>query len=239
MRSPNIQFQDNRYNESVQNEAVDIQTLDRIINFFEQNYKRVDAKGYPLQYATAINVPKAQCQAGFNQNNFLTHENANNVKNYLANASNPVYQGQQLIAAGTIRTGKYNIHSEYLLLNPPDNSLMTNLLNRNKQDCSIFYTFNSPCLGTCLDEQGPYNILEALDKWSIHDGIKAFVFRQFWKHDTRKGLKSKFKLIASRVPLYRCVSVTECYACNGEGDAPINENCLPPPPPIIRHRSEL
>ncbi|KAI7800476.1 uncharacterized protein LOC130564859 [Triplophysa rosa] len=223
------------WTQSLENEAVDKETLAKIINFFEQNYKRVDADGQPRQYATAINVPKAQCQASFNpsQKNFLTQEEAQNVKNVIGDESTALYQGKQLIAAGNRekiikKNKKILIHSESLLLNPPDNSPMTKLLNKNKQDCSIFYTFNSPCVDTCLKEQGPYSILKALDSWSKHSGIKAFVFKEFWKFDKEKDLKSKFKLVASRVPLYRCVSETECHACKGEGNTPIDENCLPP-----------
>nr|XP_055053366.1 uncharacterized protein LOC129438595 [Misgurnus anguillicaudatus] len=218
--------------QSLDTETVDIKTLAHIVNFFEQNYKRVDDDGHPRQYATAINVPKAQCQAGFNpsQNNFLTQENANNVKNAIADGSNALYQGEQLIAAGTRQRKKYNIHSESILLNPANNSPMKKLLEKNKEDCSIFYTYNSPCFGTCLHKKGKYNILKALDFWSKQPGIKAFVFRHFWKFDKENHLivNDKFKQIASRVPLYRCVSETVCYACKGEGDAPIDNHCLPP-----------
>lgn len=192
------------------------------------SYKRGDAR-QPRQYATAINVNLTQCRASFNlsQNNFLTQEDARIVKNAI-DAPNAVYQGQQLIAAGVRNMGKYNYHSEFLLLHPPENSLMTNLLNRNNQDCSVFYTYNSPCFGTCLNEQGPFNILTALDNWSRRGGIKAFVFKDFWRFDTKKDVESKFKLIASRVPLYRCLSETVCFACNGEGNTPIHKYCLPP-----------
>ncbi|KAA0701735.1 hypothetical protein E1301_Tti021202 [Triplophysa tibetana] len=205
------------------------------------SYKRVDADGHPRQYATAINVPKVQCQAGFNpsQKNFLTQEDAKNVRNVIGDESTALYQGQQLIAAGNKnrehpkkKNEIVQIHSESLLLNPPKNppgnSPMTNLLNRNKQNCSVFYTLNSPCVDTCLNEKGPYSILKALDSWKKHSGIKAFVFKEFWKFDLEKDLQSKFKLVASRVPLYRCVTETKCYACKGEGNDPIDQNCLPP-----------
>ncbi|XP_051535230.1 uncharacterized protein LOC127429912 [Myxocyprinus asiaticus] len=126
--------------QSVQGESVDIDTLARIINFFEQNYKRVDKDGHPRQYATAINVQKKQCQELFipSQENFLTQENAGNVKNAITDETNAVYQGTELIAAGTKKVviskkKQYNMHSESLLLNPADNSPMTNLLNKKKR----------------------------------------------------------------------------------------------------------
>lgn len=217
--------------ESVEGDNVDISTLARIINFFEKNYKRVNTNGHPRQYAVAINVPKDQCQQNFipSQNNFLTQEDAMNVKNAITDETNALYQGAELIAAGTRKKKKYNMHSESLLLNPADNSPMTKLLNKRKDSCSVFYTFESPCVDTCLDENGKHSILKALENWKEHSGIKAFVFKNFWKFDTEKDLQTKFKQIVAHVPLYRCVSETQCYACKGEGNTPIDEQCLPPP----------
>ncbi|XDV32782.1 hypothetical protein PO909_003505, partial [Leuciscus waleckii] len=212
--------------------TVDINTLTRIINFFEQNYKRVaEEDGFHYQYATAINVPKDQCQQNFNLNTFLTQEKASIVKEDINDDSNALYQGEELIAAGTrkVVTKKYYyyMHSESLLLNPANNSPMTNLLNKRKDGCSVFYTFNSPCVNTCLNAKGSHNILDALKNWKQHDGIKAFVFSNFWTADENKtDLETKFKQIVAHVPLFRCVSENECYACKGEGNTPIDEHCL-------------
>ncbi|XP_051980832.1 uncharacterized protein LOC127642189, partial [Xyrauchen texanus] len=218
------------FTQSVQGETVDLKTLAKIIQFFEQNYKRVDRDGHARQYATAINVLKKQCQVGFSpsQNNFLTKEIAGNVKNAIADEKNALYQGTQLIAAGTRNMNKYNMHSESLLLNPADKSPMTNLLNKKKDDsCTVFYTFDSPCSNTCLNEKSDHNIIKALDNWKKHSGIKAFVFKNFWKFDKKDDLKKKFKEIVARVPLYRCVSENVCHDCKGEGNTPIDEHCLP------------
>ncbi|KAG1948263.1 uncharacterized protein LOC120483592 [Pimephales promelas] len=213
-------------------DTVDINTLARIINFFEQKYKRVDIDGHARQYATAINVPKDQCQQNFNLNTFLTQENAANVKNAITDETNALYQGSELIAAGTRKVviskkKQYNMHSESLLLNPVDNSPMSKLLNKRKDGCSVFYTFESPCVDTCLNPSSSHNIINALEKWKEHDGIKAFVFKGFWKFDIEKDLQTAFKKIAAHVPLFRCVSENECYACKGEGNTPIDARCLP------------
>ncbi|KAF4104413.1 hypothetical protein G5714_015400 [Onychostoma macrolepis] len=191
------------WTEAIEGDTVDINTLARIIDFFEQNYKRVDKDGHPRQYATAINVPKHQCQQNFDQNNFLTQENAVNVKNAITDETNALYQGAELIAAGTKKEG-FNIHSESLLLNPADNSPMTKLLNKRKDGCSVFYTFESPCVDSCLNETRDHNILKALKNWKEHSGIKAFVFKNIWKHDDGKDLQPEFKKIVAHVPLYRC-----------------------------------
>ncbi|KAK7156095.1 hypothetical protein R3I94_006232 [Phoxinus phoxinus] len=215
-------------------DTVEINTLARIINFFEQNYKRVDTDGHPRQYATAINVPKDQCQQNFipTQNTFLTQENAANVKNAITDETNALYQGADLIAAGTRKVviskkKQYNMHSESLLLNPADNSPMSKLLKKRKDGCSVFYTFESPCVDTCLNPSSSHNIINALKKWKEHDGIKAFVFKDFWKFDTEKDLQTAFKQIVDHVPLFRCVSENQCYACKGEGDTAIDARCLP------------
>ncbi|CAM4550428.1 unnamed protein product [Leuciscus chuanchicus] len=199
-------------------------------------YKRVDTDGHPRQYAIAIDVPKEQCQQNFfpEKNNFLPQENAAIVKNAINDDSNALYQGSELIAAGTRKVviskkKQYNIHSESLLLNPADNSPMSKLLNKKKEDsCSILYTLNSPCVNMCLDATGSHNIINALEKWKEHDGIKALVFKDFYKLDTEKDLQAKFKQIVAHVPLFRCVSENECYACKGEGNTPIDARCLPP-----------
>ncbi|KAK2880713.1 hypothetical protein Q8A67_017981 [Cirrhinus molitorella] len=209
-------------------DVVDINTLARIINFFEQNYKKINADGTPGQYAIAINVPKNQCQQNFypNQSNFLTQENAVNVRNAITNITSRLYQGAELIAAGIRKMRRYIKHSESLLLHPTDNSPMTNLLNKRKDGCTVFYTFNSPCVDSCLNATNNRSIINALQKWKRHSGIKAFVFKNIWEKDIGKDLQTKFKQIAARIPLYRCVNETECYACNGEGNSTIDANCL-------------
>ncbi|KAK9961819.1 hypothetical protein ABG768_007219 [Culter alburnus] len=209
-------------------DTVDINTLARIINFFEQNYKRVNNDGVERQYAAAINVPKHQCQQNFipEQNNFLTQENAENVKNAITDETNALYQGSELIAAGTRKMNKYNRHSESLLFISVDTSPMTNLLNKRKDGCSIFYTLNSPCVDSCLGSDS-HSIINGLEQWKDHDGIKAFVFKDFWKFDKEKDLQTKFKQIVAHVPLFRCVSENQCYACKGEGNTAIDAHCLP------------
>ncbi|XP_066499887.1 uncharacterized protein [Hoplias malabaricus] len=210
---------------SVEAEDVDINTLARIIQFFDNNYRQVEKKDnieIVRQYAAAINVPKEQCQSGFvpDQNNFLKkEEEATNVKNKIYDPNLALYQGDELIAAGTLeRTeGKktYKRHSESTLMNPPDKSPMSTLLNKRKEGCVVFYTYNSPCVQTCIDINGNYNILKMLETWGKREELKAFVFKDIWKFDTRKDLKENFKAITKYVPLYRCVSAEECYKCEG------------------------
>ncbi|XP_043072604.1 uncharacterized protein LOC122323037 isoform X2 [Puntigrus tetrazona] len=180
------------------------------------------------QYAVAINVPKNQCKKGFipsKSPNFLKDDKKAEVKNIISADENPVYVGNELIAAG-VQKKPNTAHSEYLLMNPPDNSPLTNLLNKRNDGCVVFYTLNSPCMNTCLS--GKYNIIGGLNKLKAYGGIKAFAFKNIWSQDqTRQDdLKEKLKLIASRVPLYRC-NGNACTLCGEPGsDTEINVSCL-------------
>lgn len=197
------------------------------------SYKRVDEQGNERQYATAINVPTNQCEAGFrpSHDNFLTHENADDVKTDISNEQDPVYQGTELIAAGLKKMGKYYIHSERLLLNPtPERPVtpMQNLLNKGVDSCTILYSFNSPCADICLNLKNSYNVLKGLGTWSAHRSIKAFVFKQIWRIDAPRPdiLRNALEKAASYAPLYRCVSDNECFSCGGRNNVPIDERCL-------------
>ncbi|XP_030632704.1 NLR family CARD domain-containing protein 3-like [Chanos chanos] len=193
------------------------------------NYKRVDPDGHPRQYAVAINVPRDQCQKNFNPtgSNFLLGEDANLVKNIIKNETYSVYQGSELIAAGQEQKKGYKRHSESLLLNPPNNSPKTKLLKSKTESCLIFYSFNSPCVRSCLNENVPQNLLKGLDEIKAHSGLKAFVFNQIWGEDAKANLADKFRLVSARVPLCRCDSDNECHSCGGGGNTPIAKACLP------------
>ncbi|KAL6478026.1 hypothetical protein MHYP_G00138610 [Metynnis hypsauchen] len=213
---------------SVEGNKVDVNTLAHIIQFFNNNYQKVEESGAVRQFAAAINVPKEQCQKDFvpDQNNFLKNEAAaDNVKNRIYDENVALYQGSELIAAGILNRGKYNRHSESILMNPPETSPMANLLNKKKDGCVVFYTYNSPCVDTCLNEtKSNVNILNMLEIWKKHKGLKAFAYKDIWKFDKEKNLKEQFKVITRNVPLYRCVSTETCYDCV-QGDT-IAENCV-------------
>lgn len=181
------------------------------------------------QYAAAINVPVEQCQPNFNPStkNFLTSDPSENVKNVIRGDTNPVYIGTKLIAAG-VQTKPNPSHSEFLLLNPVNNSPLTHLLNKEKNACVVFYTLNSPCMNTCLN--GKYNIIQGVNELSNYQGMKAFVFKNIWTHDQgedkKEQLRQNLKTIADRVPLFRCRN-NACILC-GEPNSinGIREECL-------------
>lgn len=186
----------------------------------------------------AINVPGTQCGATFDQNNFLSQDDADTVKQNLQN--NKLYQGQQLVAA--IPNGKRSsskIHSERaLLMCNGYNQAVTpvqNLLNKDKAGCVVFYTYNSPCLDYCLNQVKDEDarkkveadrqrgktvapavekcILKSLSMLSGHAGPKAFVFSQVYRNDINKPeLADALKKVAEQVPLYKCTT-NSCVKC--------------------------
>ena len=106
-------------------------------------------------------------------------------------------------------------HSEYLLLInsnplgvPPNVPLMQDLLNRDPQGCVIFYTYNSPCMGTCLNRNRPRNILTALNMIRLRQDPKAFVYnRVFEKDEGNDQLEENLRKIEGNNNnkfLYRC-----------------------------------
>ncbi|XP_017536979.2 uncharacterized protein LOC108410424 [Pygocentrus nattereri] len=186
---------------------VDQNALARIISKLQKEYcpKQGD------QFAVAINVPARYCSAGSNldDGSFLKNDKPDAAKRDM-NGVNKLYQGKELIGASRKSGNKKGFfHSEYLLLREPDpeHSPMKNLLNKNKDGCVIFYTYNSPCIGTCLYEEGDSNILDALYIFTGHQGPKAFVYNRIFKRDrTNYDLKEYLKKI-NEVPLYRCYPV--------------------------------
>uniref|UniRef100_A0A672L478 Uncharacterized protein n=1 Tax=Sinocyclocheilus grahami TaxID=75366 RepID=A0A672L478_SINGR len=204
------------YSQSVEGEPVDIETLAKITRFFSSEVSFHFTEVKVRQYAVAINVPKTQCENGFIPSTFLKEDKNVNVKNIISADERPVYEGKELIAAGVQKTPN-TAHSEFLLMNPPNNSPLTNLLNKRKDGCVVFYTLNSPCMNTCLS--GKYKITGGLDKLKAYKGIKAFAFKNIWMQDQNRQdeLSEKLKVIASRIPLYRCKS-NKCTLCGEPGE---------------------
>ncbi|XP_050957616.1 uncharacterized protein LOC127158578 [Labeo rohita] len=205
--------------QSVVNENVDINTLSRIQKFFHYNFENG-------QYAVAINVPKVQCQSGFypsgKESTFLLKDMSEKVKPYIKPDSKDVYQGTELIAAGH----HTDAHSEYLLMNPSKSSPLTNLLNKKKDGCVVFYTLISPCIDRCLNNNDHDNILPGLDELNKYKGIKAFAYTHIYKKDQKnKNLHDKLKKIADLVPLYRC-NEGGCILCGGPGSKELQKKCI-------------
>ncbi|XP_056329943.1 uncharacterized protein LOC130241961 [Danio aesculapii] len=187
--------------QSVSNEEVDINTLASIRRYLTLNY------GVSVQYA--INVPKEQCRRGFipSSFNFLTTDMSSDVKPYFQHESKEVYQGTELTAAVVRRDALY----EHLLMNPPNNSPLTHLLNKRNDGCVVFYTYRfSPCVDGCLNSSV---ITAGLQELQNYQGMKAFVYTHIHKEDQNyQNLLNEMKKIADRVPLYQCRG-RSCMPC--------------------------
>ncbi|KAI4879607.1 hypothetical protein NFI96_002938 [Prochilodus magdalenae] len=206
-----------------------VENLPEVVRFLDKTYGDGSR-----QIALAINVPKEKCSKGIvPDQNFLLDNDVDKVKAAM-NGTARVYKGQQLIGAKPKPIGKKsrNYHSEYLLLinsNPsktsPDDHLMKKLLDRDPTGCVVFYTFNSPCVNSCSSPNKPYSIIPALENFRNHNGPKAFVFGQVWKHDVNTTQwKANIRAVNSRVPLYRCDNAG-CYRCVGV-KRPIHKKCM-------------
>ncbi len=135
-----------------------------------------------------------------------------------------VYRGHELITAGHSNAK----HSEDLLMNPPNNSPLTELMNKRKDGCVVFYTLNTPCINRCLNNNNHNkNIIPGLDRLSAYQGIKAFVYTYIYRHDQNKtNLHEKLQMIADRVPLYRC-NQQGCILCGEPGpNTRVIDQCL-------------
>lgn len=203
----------------------------------------------------AINVPAAQCGSTFNENNFLGEEDQVQVRNDLITQN--LYKGTRLVAATPKGDGSTAIHSERALLLCGDNNQavtpVQNLLNKDKDGCVVFYTYNSPCLKYCLNQAGDDNeenrvriqtgreakkkenqkqvhpavkkcILNSLSILTNHRGPKAFVFNQVYREDKNKDkLPAALTEVAKKVPLYKCES-NSCIKCLNNDN--FNNQCL-------------
>ncbi|KAL6471932.1 hypothetical protein MHYP_G00205820 [Metynnis hypsauchen] len=173
--------------------------LDKIINYIQTWF----SPGPERQFAMAMNVPAHYCDGTSELDHmFLNRDNPFEITTELR--ENHIYEGVDLIAATqrTDNTGNF-YHSEYLLLNHPDpeQSLMKRLLDVDKDGCVIFYTYNSPCKHTCLNEDAERNILNAVRMLGEHQGPKAFVYNKIFQNDDQ-DLEEHLKQI--NVPVYRC-----------------------------------
>ncbi|XP_057207263.1 uncharacterized protein LOC130564862 [Triplophysa rosa] len=189
-------------------DTVDITTLSKIQNYIHYSYEKGE------QFAVAINVPKEQCKDGYDESSFLKDDKGEDVKPVIGKNNNNIYNGKELIAAGTTKDG----HSEFLLM--ADNggiSALESLLKKREAGCVIFYTLLSPCIDGCLQNE---NILSGLEKLKEFTGIKAFVYTHIYDEDKNKNyLQNELMKIADYVPLYRCgprVGNT-CVQCGSPG----------------------
>ncbi|XP_047676658.1 uncharacterized protein LOC113637916 isoform X1 [Tachysurus fulvidraco] len=187
--------------------GAEVTNLKKIIDHLQNTY------GIDGQYALGINVLDKYCTSdGKLDQNFLSQDGPIQVQNGI-NSNERIYIGEELVGAKPKFNEDHNIHSEYLLLRGSDPSPMKNLLNKQENGCTVFFTLNSPCVDTCSTPGKKHSIIEALDMFRNHNGPKAFVFSQIWHHDEGKTeWKDNIREIEERIPIYRCDN-SGCVRC--------------------------
>lgn len=209
--------------------ASGVGNLNKITKFLQDKY------GGNNQYALGINVPRRYCdQDATLDQNFLPDDNDAQKVKYAMAGNDKIYKGVRLIGARPKPIGKSqnNYHSEYLLLIKSMSSklsqfdpLMKTLLDSKTDDCTVFFTLNSPCVKTCSTPNGPYSIIPALKKlFQNHNGPKAFVFNRVWDHDVdNPEWENNIKTINAIIPVYRC-DEGRCSRCVNNNN--VDKRCL-------------
>lgn len=206
--------------------------LAQMTQYFYDNVQPKTGQGTDAQYALSIFVPPAHCvDKRAKIKNVFDNDDAAKVKKLLNRGDKCELCTELKNVIASRPDIKTSEHAERVLLYPVGNSLMDKLLAKaRQQSCVVFYSYNSPCVKTCLKSAD--NILEGLRNWinkrKIEGQMNAFVFQEIWQKDKDKDLQTEFKKIDEIVPLYRCMrisNVMECKKCvNNNGVDPF---CLP------------
>ncbi|CAM5123230.1 unnamed protein product [Natator depressus] len=186
---------------------------------------------FQVQYSFAVSLNRTYCDNPSDLRPEL-HEDELTRMWAAINQKGGLYDPEEghIVAAQVKRLGRVAEHSEWRLLWGHRQSPVQKLLARTykSSSCLIFFTLNSPCVGTCLEENGPYNILQMVSDTfrPISENYKAFVFRQiFWvddKPEKRRSLLDAWHRL-DNVPLLRCDN-NGCRDCSGNN--PNTNHCL-------------
>ncbi|XP_036418569.1 uncharacterized protein LOC118802190 [Colossoma macropomum] len=144
--------------------TVDLKALEHIVSVINVHNNKNPSTSAPasgsasapddVQYAMAIRIAKDGCLKETDSANFVSlKEEVSQFKNQLEKKG-VYYERNTIIAARP--SERPDRHSEYTLLIEDEGKAIKNLLKDEKgrkDDCVIFYTYNSPCLDTCLDEE--------------------------------------------------------------------------------------
>lgn len=167
-------------------------------------------------YAVAINVPRNHCLSPKNLKGLRKNLSRNETyrQQLHNNYSNEFYKGTDIIAAyseaiNCKETEDCRSSSLSFLLNDPAHAPFTELLRRRVDDsCTVIFTTYCPDLNAL----GTYKVKDALDNWTKHTGIKAFVFEEANGNTFCNGCNETFSKYVPDVTLYHCMDET-CCAC--------------------------
>ncbi|KAM4042625.1 uncharacterized protein ACNLHF_013212 [Anomaloglossus baeobatrachus] len=185
-------------------------------------------KGLQDQYAYFVKFNEDECNKGLQTQDIekaLIADVAAGIPDTVEKKE--IYQGDQMVAASYVKEKNYDIHAESRLLNALPGSTespISNLLNENpKAGCVVFYSLNSPCVQTCTDLKGKYNIIDKLNKVNLPEpNSRAFAYTKVFDKDKKRPEEDvwiNWKALDAKIKLLRC-SGDECIQClvNGVRD---------------------
>ncbi|XP_044147277.1 uncharacterized protein LOC122935579 [Bufo gargarizans] len=189
----------------------------RITNYIEQNI----FQGLQDQYAYFVKFTDEECNKDLQTKDFdviLKDDKSTGIREKVVNKE--IYNGIRMVAASYIKMKKYDIHSESRLLNPdPEYSPISKLLEgTSANDCVVFFSLNSPCVQTCTDPKGKYNIIDKLNKHNLPTS-RAFAYTKVFEKDKNKPEDEVWKnwgVLDGKMTLLRC-SGNNCIKCFNNG----------------------
>ncbi|XP_071995805.1 uncharacterized protein [Engystomops pustulosus] len=204
---------------------LDQQQVGRITNYIEQNI----FKGLQEQYAYFVKFSTDECNKGLSAqaiSDALKEDKSAGIPEKVRKKE--IYQGNLMVAASYVKEKRYDIHSESRLLNNLPGSTESPISNLLKKapvaGCVVFFSLNSPCVQTCTDPKGKYNIIDKLNRVNLPaPQSRAFAYSKVFERDKKRPedeVWRNWEALNNKISLHRC-NGNNCIKCfnNGVRDA--------------------
>ncbi|XP_058600548.1 uncharacterized protein LOC131520374 [Onychostoma macrolepis] len=222
---------------------VNTEVLAQMIQYFDEKLQ----PGGNNQYSVLIRVPYQHCTDRFSLDSVFNTNEIKTAFNYFkTNRGRRLYEVTKDSVSLTATkpsldptsSSEEDDHAEYILIYSRDDANTPSPLQKildmiNDDQCVVLYTYNSPCITKCINDEDD-SILHGLSNWKNTQttGIKAFVFQKIWPKDSTglaEDQKEQFTKINDLVPLYRCVknnNQMQCYKCGTAGSLMLLPDCV-------------
>ncbi|XP_075719905.1 uncharacterized protein LOC142760601 [Rhinoderma darwinii] len=195
----------------------------RITNYIEQNIFKSSQK----QYAYFVKFTVTECNKDLQTKDFneiLKIDKDAGIPGKVFNKDEKkkeIYEGNRMVAASFIKEGTYDIHSEFRLLTPDSTSPIIKLLAKSPPaGCVVFFSLSSPCVKTCTNPKGRYNIIDKLNKVKLPESKnRAFAYTKVFIHDKKRpeaDVWNNWGELDKKMTLLRC-SGNNCIKCFNNG----------------------
>ncbi|XP_077149223.1 uncharacterized protein LOC143810241 [Ranitomeya variabilis] len=193
----------------------------RVTDYIEKNI----FKGLEMQYAYFVKFADNECNKGLQTQDIdkaLKVDVSAGIRGKVEKKE--IYQGNQMVAASFEKNKKFDIHAESRLLNTLPGSTespISKLLKKTPAaGCVVFFSLNSPCVQTCTDPKGKYNIIDKLNKVNFPgSNSRAFAYTKVFEKDKKKPEEEVWKnweALDAKIHLHRC-SGNNCIKCFNNG----------------------